>query len=274
MLRSRALARVALGVEYNGRLFNGWQRQKEGIPTVQAALEYALGQVCGQRVGVIAAGRTDTGVHALMQVVHFDAPVERPLTAWIRGVNAHLPSGVSVQQAQVVADAFHARFDAYERSYRYVLLSAPARPAVLAGLVGWTHYALDVAKMQEAASLLLGEHDFSSFRASECQAKSPVKQLNHLQVYQHQGLICFDVSASAFLHHMVRNIVGALVYVGAGRLSVADFKLIFEQKSRLQAPPTFMADGLYLTKVRYPDEFGVAWSANGAPWLWGSNHAG
>ncbi|MBP6862867.1 MAG: tRNA pseudouridine(38-40) synthase TruA [Neisseriaceae bacterium] len=269
-----ALARVALGVEYDGRLFHGWQRQKEGVPTVQAALEYALAQVCGQSVGVIAAGRTDTGVHALMQVVHFDAPVTRPLTAWIRGVNAHLPSGVSVQEAQEVAADFHARFDAYERHYRYVLLSAPARPALLAGKVGWTHYALDVAKMQAAASLLLGEHDFSSFRASECQAKSPVKQLKHLRVYQHQGLICFDLAASAFLHHMVRNIVGALVYVGAGRLSVAEFQHIFEQKSRLQAPPTFMADGLYLTKVRYPERFGVSWSAKGVTWLWGENGEG
>lgn len=268
------LARVALGVEYDGRLFNGWQRQIATIPTVQAALEYALTQVCGQPVSVIAAGRTDTGVHALMQVVHFDAPVERPLTAWIRGVNAHLPIGVSVQRAQVVADVFHARFDAYERSYRYVLMSAPARPALLAGKVGWTHYALDIEKMQEAANLLLGEHDFSSFRASECQAKSPVKQLNELRVYEHQGLICFDLSASAFLHHMVRNIVGALVYVGAGRLSVAEFKVIFEQKSRLKAPPTFMADGLYLTKVRYPSEFNVLWSAEGASWLWGDNDEG
>lgn len=267
------MARVALGVEYDGRLFNGWQRQKDGVPTVQGALEYALGQVCGQSVGVIAAGRTDTGVHALMQVVHFDAPVERPLSAWVRGVNAHLPSGVSVQQAQQVADHFHARFDAFERSYRYVLLSAPARPAVLAGKVGWTHYVLDIAKMQAAADALLGEHDFSSFRASGCQAKSPIKQLNQLRVYEQQGLICFDLAASAFLHHMVRNIVGALVYVGAGRLSVADFKLVFKQKSRLAAPPTFMADGLYLTKVRYPAEFEVRWSEQRATWLWGNNDA-
>lgn len=268
------MARVALGVEYDGRLFHGWQKQKSGVQTVQAALEYALAQVCGQSVGVTAAGRTDTGVHALMQVVHFDAPVERPLSAWIRGVNAHLPTGVSVQQAQAVADAFHARFDAFERSYRYVLLSAPARPALLAGKVGWTHYELDVAKMQAAADVLLGEHDFSSFRASECQAKTPIKQLNLLRVYASQGMICFDLSASAFLHHMVRNIVGALVYVGAGRLSVAEFQYIFEQKSRLQAPPTFMADGLYLTKVRYPVECDVRWSETEATWLWGHNNAG
>lgn len=268
------MARVALGLEYDGRWFNGWQKQKSGVPTVQAALEHALAQVCDQPVGVIAAGRTDTGVHALMQVVHFDAPVERPLSAWVRGVNAHLPAGVSVQRAQVVAEDFHARFDAFERSYRYVLLSAPARPAILAGKVGWTHYELAIDAMQAAADVLLGEHDFSSFRAAQCQAKSPVKQLNHLRVYRQQGLICFDLAASAFLHHMVRNIVGALVYVGAGRLSVAEFQHIFAQKSRLQAPPTFMADGLYLTRVRYPAKFDLAWSDTAATWLWGDNSAG
>jgi tRNA pseudouridine38-40 synthase len=254
---------MALAVEYDGRTLAGWQSQPHGN-TVQDKLEAALSAIAGQPVSTIAAGRTDAGVHAMMQVVHFDAPVERPLTAWVRGVNSHLPPSVAVLWAHPVSDAFHARFSAFSRSYSYFLLAHPVRPALAAGKIGWFHQPLDVAAMREAGRMLLGEHDFSSFRAAECQAKSPVKQLTRFELAEQGGLLRFDLSANAFLHHMVRNIVGALVYVGKGALSVDDFAALLDARDRTFAPPTFMPDGLYLTGVGYPDEFGLATRADPA----------
>ena len=169
------MTRYALTLSYNGSPFFGFQKQAAGIPTIQTALEHALAQIAGEPIAITAAGRTDTGVHATAQVIHFDSHATRPLTAWVRGVNAHLPDGIAVLHAQAVAPDFHARFDACGRRYRYLLQSAPVRSPLLVGRAGWTHYPLDVAAMHEAAALLLGEHDFSSFRAAECQAKSPVK---------------------------------------------------------------------------------------------------
>lgn len=254
---------MALAVEYDGRTLAGWQSQPHGN-TVQDKLETALSAIAGQPVGTIAAGRTDAGVHAMMQVVHFDAPVERPLTAWVRGVNSHLPPEVAVLWAKPVNEQFHARFSAFSRSYSYFLLAQPVRPALAAGKIGWYHQPLDAAAMREAGQALLGEHDFSSFRAAECQAKSPVKQLTRFELTERDGLLRFDLSANAFLHHMVRNIVGALVYVGKGTLSVSDFAALIAARNRTFAPPTFMPDGLYLTGVGYPDEFGLATRADPA----------
>jgi tRNA pseudouridine38-40 synthase len=190
--------------------------------------------------------------------------VERPLNAWVRGVNRFLPAGVAVQWAVPVADEFHARFSAFSRSYSYFLLTHPVRPALTHGKVGWFHLPLNVAEMRSAARALIGEHDFSSFRAAECQAKNPVKHLQQLDIVERGGLIRFDLTANAFLHHMVRNIVGALVYVGKGALSAHDFTGLVTERDRTAAPPTFMPDGLYLTGVGYPEEFGLATTADPA----------
>ena len=262
--------RIALILHYDGSAFNGWQVQIAGVPTVQAALEVALAKIAQHPVATIVAGRTDTGVHATGQVVHFDTNARRPLSAWVRGVNAHLPNGIAVQAAYEVAPEFSARFDAYRRAYRYVLCNEAVRPVLLRGKVGWAFRELDVAAMQQAAVCLLGEHDFSSFRASECQAKSPIKTMHHVQVSQHGNMVCFDFEANAFLHHMVRNLVGALVYVGYGKLTPTEFAALLQAKDRTQAPPTFMPDGLYLTQVHYPSACQVP-LAPVPSWLWGTH---
>lgn len=249
--------RYALSLSYDGSQFFGWQKQAQGVMTVQETLENALSTIAGEKINTITAGRTDTGVHATAQVVHFDSDAHRPLSAWVRGVNAHLPDSIAVWHAQEVDAHFHARFDACARRYRYVLQSSPVRTPLLYGRAGWTHYALDVDKMQQAAALLLGEHDFSSFRASQCQAKSPIKTMYQITFSGSPSFIKMDFYANAFLHHMIRNIVGALVYVGSNRLSVGEFADLFAAKSRLTAPPTFMPDGLYLTGIDYPEAFGI-----------------
>ncbi|MBI1174683.1 MAG: tRNA pseudouridine(38-40) synthase TruA [Sideroxydans sp.] len=248
--------RIALGVEYDGSGFNGWQSQLD-VPNVQDTLQAALSGIAGEAVSVIAAGRTDTGVHALEQVVHFDAGVERPLTAWGRGTNALLPPGIAVLWAHAVPPEFHARFSAQARSYRYQLINRPVRSAVLHGKAGWFHAPLDVERMREAAQYLLGEHDFSAFRASACQAKSPVKQLVQLDIRREGDMIIFELTASAFLHHMVRNIVGCLVYVGKGRYPPAWLKDVLESRNRKQAAPTFAPDGLYLRHITYDAKWGL-----------------
>ena len=236
--------RIALGVEYCGTAFRGWQSQAEG-GTVQDALEAALREIAGQPIGVMCAGRTDAGVHASLQVVHFDSPVERPLTAWVRGVNSNLPDGVAVRWAQAVDDEFHARFSARGRRYRYLLLNRPQRPGLWVGRVGWYHGELALAAMQEASARLLGEHDFSAFRAAGCQAKSPIKTLTRAEVRQCGSLFVFDFEASAFLHHMVRNLVGTLVYIGKGAQSPGWIDALLQMKDRTLAAPTFSPDGLY-----------------------------
>jgi tRNA pseudouridine38-40 synthase len=242
--------RIALGLEYDGAGFQGWQSQPGGN-TVQDVLEGALAHIAGAPTRVSCAGRTDTGVHALAQVVHFDAMAERPMTAWVRGTNAHLPSSVAVRWAMPVADEFHARFAARSRAYRYVLLNRPERPALLSGKVGWCHRPLDLAAMQAAALCLVGEHDFSSFRAAGCQAKSPVKTLYRFDIAREGDLILLDCRANAFLHHMVRNLVGALVYVGMARQPVDWLAQLLAAGDRSQGAPTFAPDGLYLAGVEY-----------------------
>lgn len=248
--------RIALGLEYDGHSFRGWQSQREGI-TVQDTLERALATIAGEPIRVIAAGRTDAGVHASMQVVHFDTASQRPESAWVRGVNAFLPHSVSVLWSRQVDERFHARFSARGRRYRYVLINHPIRPALLHGRAGWCHNPLDVALMQQAASSLLGTHDFSAFRAAECQAKSPIKQLTQLDISIDRHLIYFDLRADAFLHHMVRNIVGCLVYVGKGRYPVEWLQDVLEGRDRSRAAPTFSPDGLYLCGVDYESRWGL-----------------
>ncbi|OIP10484.1 MAG: tRNA pseudouridine(38-40) synthase TruA, partial [Betaproteobacteria bacterium CG2_30_59_46] len=212
--------RIALGVEYDGSHFCGWQSQLSGCG-VQDILERALEGIAGKPLRVVTAGRTDTGVHALHQVVHFDTDVARPDSAWVRGVNALLPDSVAVLWARPVSDEFHARFSAVSRNYHYLLLNHPVRPALLSGKVGWFHQPLDVEAMRQGAQFLLGEHDFTAFRAAECQAKSPIKHLQQIGIATSGEYILFDFTANAFLHHMVRNLVGSLVYVGKGKHSPA-----------------------------------------------------
>jgi tRNA pseudouridine38-40 synthase len=248
--------RIALGVEYCGTLFHGWQSQAGG-GTVQDALEKALARIAGQPVPTLCAGRTDAGVHATQQVVHFDAPAERPLTAWVRGVNTHLPDGVAVRWAQPVSDDFHARFSAHGRRYRYLLLNRPQRPGLWQGRVGWFHGALDLEKMQNAAVNLLGEHDFSAFRAAGCQAKSPVKLMTQATVHQYGAMLVFDFGASAFLHHMVRNLVGTLVHIGKGAQPVEWVGELLQMKDRKLAAPTFSPDGLYFRGPVYEPHWGL-----------------
>lgn len=248
--------RIALGLEYDGAGFSGWQSQPGGN-TIQDALERALGTIAGVPVRTVCAGRTDTGVHALGQVVHFDVAVERPATAWVRGTNAHLPQPVAVRWALPVAEEFHARFAARARSYRYVLLNRAERPGLLARKVGWCHRPLDLAAMRTAAACLPGEHDFSSFRAAECQAKSPVKTLYRFDIAQEGDLVLFDCRANAFLHHMVRNLVGALIHVGMGRQSPEWFAQLLVARDRRLGAPTFAPDGLYLAGVDYDDRWAL-----------------
>jgi len=236
--------RIALGLEYCGTGFHGWQSQPQGN-TVQDVLEAALAQIAGEPLGVICAGRTDAGVHATQQVVHFETLVERPLSAWVRGVNSHLPSGVAVRWAQPVSDDFHARFSARGRRYRYLLVNRAQRPGLWQGRVGWFHLPLDIQLMQSAAQRLVGEHDFSAFRAANCQAKTPVKHMSRAEISVRGNLIVFDFEASAFLHHMVRNLVGTLVYIGKGAQAPGWVDELLLARDRQQAAPTFSPDGLY-----------------------------
>ena len=248
--------RIALGVEYDGSPFFGWQSQVGGR-TVQDALQAALSSIACEPVSVIAAGRTDSGVHAVEQVIHFDTATERPLSAWVRGVNAFLPPSIAVLWAHPVPDEFHARFSAQARSYYYVLINRAVRSALYQGKAGWFHAPLAVEKMTEAAACLLGEHDFSAFRSAECQAKSPLKNLTKLEIQQHGDVLIFYLTANAFLQHMVRNIVGSLVYIGKGRYPPQWMGEVMKSRNRNFAAPTFAPDGLYLLNVEYPAKWNL-----------------
>ena len=242
--------RIALGMEYDGSALRGWQTQPGG-GTVQDELESALSRIAGEKISVTCAGRTDAGVHAAAQVAHFDTQARRPLTAWVRGVNSFLPPTIAVRWAQVVSEAFHARFSAYGRCYRYLLINRAQRLALWHGRAGWHHHPLDEGSMQRAAGLLLGEHDFSAFRAADCQARSPVKTMRHAEVRRVGEVLVFDFEASAFLHHMVRNLVGSLVYVGQGKHPPEWIGELLASRDRTLAAPTFAAAGLYLLGARY-----------------------
>lgn len=259
--------RIALGIEYDGSDFAGWQYQEGEVSTVQGGVEHALSTVADHSVRVICAGRTDAGVHATAQVVHFDSDAERSMRSWVYGANANLPKSVSVQWARVVNDEFHARFSAVRRRYRYVILNREVRPTFLAWRVSWEYRPLDVMRMQAAARHLLGEHDFSAYRAIACQAKSPVRTLYELSVKQDRDMIFLDLEANAFLHHMVRNIAGVLMDIGAGKQSPDWARDVLETRDRTLGGITAPPHGLYLTGVTYPARFGLPpLSPSGVVW--------
>jgi tRNA pseudouridine38-40 synthase len=242
--------KIAIGIEYDGSRFHGWQSQLSG-DTVQDHLERALASIAGERVRLAAAGRTDAGAHALAQVAHFETSAARPESAWVRGVNTLLAQSVAVQWAVPVADDFHARYSAVSRTYRYVLYNHPVRPALHHGRVGWFHLPLDVDVMRAAMAHVSGEHDFSAFRSSECQAKSPLRTLRSWAIERRGAHFSFEFTANGFLHHMVRNIVGCLVYIGKGKHPPDWLAEVLASRDRRQAAPTFSPDGLYLTGVEY-----------------------
>lgn len=260
------MSRLALGVAYRGGAYCGWQRQSHD-DTVQARVEQALSQFADVSVTVTCAGRTDTGVHAINQVIHIDAPVARDEASWVRGTNRYLPADVAIQWCQRVDDSFHARFAATGRRYAYVLLESPVRPALEAGLVGWTFRPLDGDAMQQAAQRLLGEHDFSSFRSSQCQAASPVKQMRSIDISRRGAYWRLDFHASAFLHHMVRNIVGCLVAVGTGARSVDWMAELLSARDRERAAPTFSPDGLYFVGPDYDARYAIPTRPSASDWL-------
>ena len=256
--------RIALGIEYDGAAFCGWQSQPQGC-AVQDALEAALAAIAGEPVRVHVAGRTDRGVHATAQIAHFDTSATRPDSAWVRGVNAFVSNAIRVRWASRVADSFHARFTARARHYRYLLYNSPVAPAIGRDQLGWFHAPLELSPMREAADYLLGEHDFSAFRAAECQSRTPIKTLTRLTIERRSNILIFDFSANAFLQHMVRNIVGALVYVGCGRHEPAWIETLLESRDRRLAAPTFGAAGLYLVGVDYPAEFALPKTSESTP---------
>jgi tRNA pseudouridine38-40 synthase len=258
--------RIALGIEYNGTDYCGWQSQPSGCG-VQDHVESALNTFLAApaAVSVICAGRTDSGVHATLQVVHFDSAIMRDEISWVRGVNAYLPPTIRVLWSKSVNDEFHARFSARSRSYRYLLLNDGVDAGIMRRQVGWCHLPLNAIAMRQAVEMLIGEHDFSAFRAAECQARTPVKFMYEAGVESHGQLIMFSFRANAFLHHMIRNIVGGLVYVGAGRHSIDEFGRIFANRNRALAAPTFAADGLYLTNIEYDEKFALPMSRSRLP---------
>jgi tRNA pseudouridine38-40 synthase len=259
--------RIALGISYRGTAYEGWQSQPSGR-TVQNQLQTALGAfLAAPAPGVMCAGRTDAGVHGLMQVAHFDTDIERTETAWVRGTNRHLPTDIAIQWARHVPDAFHARACAISRRYSYVLLESAVRPSIEAGRVGWVFRHLNLRAMQDAAAFLVGEHDFSSFRAAQCQALSPVKTLQPIGISRHGAYWRFDFEGSAFLHHMIRNIMGCLVAVGQELKPPSWMNTVLQARSREVAAPTFSPDGLYFLGPRYDGHWGLPEQAPAFDWL-------
>lgn len=248
--------RFALGVEYDGRDWMGWQAQPGGR-TIQDTLETALSRFADEPLRITAAGRTDAGVHALGQVVHFESSAVRENHAWVRGCNSLLPSSIALGWAQTVSDEFHARFSALARTYYYVLHVNAVRGAHCAGRAGWCHSELNLSDMRSAAAHLVGCHDFTSLRSSQCQARSPVKTVHRVEIVERGRFVVLCVEADAFLHHMVRNLVGCLVAVGRGRQRPEWMAEVIAARDRARAAPTYMADGLYLARVEYPAHFGI-----------------
>ncbi len=258
--------RLALGVSYRGTAYHGWQSQPDG-KTVQDRLERALSKFAAAPVGTLCAGRTDAGVHGLNQVVHLDAPVDRDPFSWVRGTNRYLDADIALQWCQSVPPGFHARNSARGRRYRYLLRESPVRPALETGLVGWTFRPLDGDAMRAAAAHLIGEHDFTSFRAAACQALSPVKTLRSIQIRQRGAVWAFDFDASAFLHHMVRNLMGCLLVVGSRREPPGWMAEVLAACSRDAAAPTFAPDGLYFVGPYYDAVLGLPEHTAAMDWL-------
>ena len=252
-----ASKRIALGIEYNGSAFNGYQMQSAGTRTVQEELEKALSKVADEPVRLTCAGRTDTGVHATGQVVHFDTAVPRELKAWMLGGNTNLPRDISIHWVRQVSDDFSARFSAISRSYRYILFNRRVRSAVFQHNVSWSFERLDEEAMHEAAQALLGQHDFSAFRSSQCQAKHANREMQAISVRREDDYVTLDLKANAFLHHMVRNIMGTLMVIGRGEQPVSWMQEVLQGKDRKAAGMTARAAGLYLINVEYPAEHGL-----------------
>ncbi len=251
------MARFALGLEYDGTAFMGWQRQTHAGRTVQACLESAIAKVADHPIEVVCAGRTDAGVHALGQVVHFDTTAQRELRGWLLGINSNLPEDVAAGSIKPVSDDFHARYRARARQYRYTILNRMTRPAVMRSQVTWVHQPLDQAHMRAAAKHLLGQHDFSAFRAAECQAHSPVRYMHRLEIRREGEMLHIDVVADGFLHHMVRNIAGVLIEIGAGRHAPLWAREVLEGRDRTLGGVTAHAQGLCFMAVLYPQAYEI-----------------
>lgn len=258
--------KIALGIEYDGSRYYGWQRQ-DNVASVQGCLEQALTKVADRPIGIFCAGRTDAGVHATGQVVHFETDVSRKDVAWTMGVNASLPSDIAVRWMKNVDDDFHARFSATARRYRYIIYNHRFRPAILNSGITHFHLPLDEDRMHRAGQCLLGENDFTSFRAVQCQSRTPWRNVNHLNVSRHGDYVVVDIKANAFVHHMVRNIVGSLLEVGCGKQREEWIAELLVAKDRTLAAATAKAEGLYLVSVDYPARFGVPKSLMGPLFL-------
>jgi len=260
------LARIALGVAYRGGAYHGWQSQPDG-QTVQDRVERALSEFAALPVRTVCAGRTDTGVHGLNQVIHIDPPMQRDLASWVRGTNRFLPTDIAVQWCCEVDGDFHARNSALGRRYAYLLLESAVRPAIESGAAGWTHRSLSADAMRVAAAVLMGEHDFSAFRSSECQAASPVKQMRSISIRRIGAYWRLDFDGSAFLHHMVRNVMGCLVMIGSGQRAPEWMSEVLASRSRQVAAPTFPADGLYFVGPYYDPRFSLPTHTPAMDWL-------
>jgi tRNA pseudouridine38-40 synthase len=253
----QGMNRVALGIEYKGTHYHGFQVQPNGVKTVQQSLEFALSRVADENIALVCAGRTDAGVHATNQVVHFDTLSARPEKAWLKGTRPFLPDDVVIRWACPVIPQFHARFSAQSRTYRYLLSDAKTRPALLHDQVTWYPRPLDIHKMKQGAAYLIGEHDFTSIRATQCQAKSPIRCIEYIHLVRRGDLIILEVRANAFLHHMVRNIVGVLQAVGSGDKPPSWVGDVLQARDRSAASVTAKPYGLYLVGVDYPAEFNI-----------------
>ena len=249
------MIKFAVGVEYNGQAFHGWQTQQAGVRTVQSCLEHALSKVANHSIQIFCAGRTDAGVHAVGQVIHFKTSANRTIRNWLLGVHTYLPDDISITWIKAVDDDFHARFSAMARSYRYFILNRPTRSALFAKRATWIHQPLDQQKMFDAAQYLVGTHDFSSYRAVACQAKSPIKTVEYINIKQKGELLTLTIKANAFLHHMVRNIAGVLIAIGANEKPIHWSKTVLDYKDRRQGGVTAKADGLYFQQVDYPQKY-------------------
>lgn len=259
--------RIALVLEYDGSQYHGWQAQT-GLHTVQRSVEHALSKVADCPISVVCAGRTDTGVHATNQVIHFDTDKERSIRAWIHGANSFLPKDICVKWGKELPDEFNARYSATARRYRYVIYNGAIRPALLRSNVTWQYRQLDYRLMHQSAQILLGENDFTSFRSVECQSNTPMRNVHKLQVTRTNDLVIIDITANAFLHHMVRNIAGVLIAVGSGKHPVSWVEEVLKAKDRRLGAETAPAYGLYLVQVTYPQEFAVLQNNPGPSFLW------
>ena len=262
------LRRYALCVEYAGAAYRGWQTQKEkDVPSIQETVEKALAKIANEPIKVICAGRTDACVSGTYQIIHFDTVAVRPDRAWVRGTNTQLPDDIAIRWAKLVDDTFHARFSAMERRYRYLIYTSPVKPGLLSRGVTWTHKALNLSQMQEAANYLIGEHDFTSYRAIACQANSPVREVKAMDVYSAGDLIVIDVRANAFLHHMIRNFAGVLMAIGAGEAEPLWARQVLDARDRTQGGVTAPPYGLYFVDVKYPDQYDLPKSELGPYFL-------